>query len=180
VDSTDAESIYDSTFGMYCTGVDISASVGTSASYTFNFQKSGVAYGNGLFSWALPHHIESITSGGVRSTMKLKSTTKGVMTGVVADSWTLTETNLATNIGFYPWKPSGAPNTYSASALQTIKNAVISDIAQDMDWQSNLNSMYYSGKVINPLYIRSIYLLDIICVGSKQVCICLLCCKRYC
>ncbi|RPB04022.1 putative endo-1,3-beta-glucanase [Choiromyces venosus 120613-1] len=148
-DSTAAEDVYDASFGLYCTGVTMSAAVDTAAAYSFNFAKSGVANSGGLLGWALPHHIAAITAGSVKSGMQMRSTTKGVMTAVAGDVWTMTETNLATNIGFYPWKPDGAPNTYSAAALTTIRNAVASDIAQDMDGQSNLNSMYYSGKALS-------------------------------
>ena len=147
-----AEAAYDATTGSFCTGMRVTAGVDSgAATYSFQYNKGGIQTGSSLLMWALPHHIASMTSGGVRNGVTLRSTTKGIMTAVVADSWTMVERELATDIGFFPWRPGcAAPNTYSPQALNTIANSVAAEVAQDMDAQSNLNSMYFSGKVQQP------------------------------
>lgn len=52
-------------------------------------------------------------------------------------------------IGFAPWNAdSNFTSTIPAAAIAAISNAGISDLSQDMNTQSNLNSMYYSGKAL--------------------------------
>ncbi len=55
--------------------------------------------------YALPHHIssfDSTTTAKVQSSMQLSSTTKGMMTAVVADTWSMVEPDLPVNIGYLP------------------------------------------------------------------------------
>jgi endo-1,3(4)-beta-glucanase len=150
--SASAETLYDRTAGSFCTEMRVSASVeGAAAKYSFHYQKSGVPTGNGLLMWALPHNIASMISGGVNTGVTIRSQTKGLMTAVVMDEWEMIERELPTDIGFFPWKPGcAAPNMYSPEAINVIANAVAVEVAQDMEAQTNLNSMYFSGKVHIP------------------------------
>ena len=59
------------------------------------------------------------------------------------------ETNLLTDIGFAPWTPQHRSATNISSAACQVINAVAqAEIHQDMDAQSNLDSMYFSGKAL--------------------------------
>jgi len=149
-DPGNAESMYDKACGAYCTGVELSGSVGdTSGSYTFNFQKAGMPNAT-LVMYALPHHQSSFdgaTKGKMSNNVTLQTTTKGLAAAVLADSWTMTE-QLPNNLGFVPWSPqAGSVATLSNNAKKTIQNIAIQEISQNMLEQTNQDSMYFSGKV---------------------------------
>ncbi|THY69040.1 endo-1,3-beta-glucanase [Aureobasidium pullulans] len=146
--NTDAETVYDGAAGAYPVAATISGSVsGTAGTYELAWTKQGVA-NRTLLMFALPHHVQSLASGTVTD-IKLQTTTKGIATGIVGDSWTLTEPNLPIDIGFAPWSPThGSVDKVSAAATRLINEAGESELSQDMGAQSNLNSMYYSGKAL--------------------------------
>lgn len=148
VPSAGAEPIYDEAAGAYPVFATVSGSVsGTAGTYKLTWTKQGVA-NRTLLSFALPHHLASLTSGGVTN-IKLQTTTKGMATGIVGDSWNLLEQNLPVDMGFAPWSPSlRAVSKVSAAAMKLINKAGESELSQDMKKQSNLNSMYYSGKAL--------------------------------
>lgn len=145
------EQSYDTAAGAYPTGLSLSGSVdGSAGSYTLSWAKGG--NGSPLLMFALPHHIQSMdaaTTAG-KTTIQLQTTVKGLATGVVGDSWTMLEPDLPVSIGFAPWNAtSGTTQAISAAAQQKIIAAGTSELSQDMDTQSNLNSMYYSGKALS-------------------------------
>jgi endo-1,3(4)-beta-glucanase len=148
VPSAGAETIYDNAAGAYPVFATVSGSVsGTTGTYKLSWTKQGVA-NRTLLQFALPHHVSSLTSGGVTN-VKLQTTTKGMATGIVGDSWTLVEQNLPIDMGFAPWSPSlRGVSKVSAAAMKLINKAGESELSQDMKKQSNLNSMYYSGKTL--------------------------------
>lgn len=149
-DPGNGEALYDAASGAWPVSVDLTGTVdGTVGSYTFNFNKEGIPNPPTLLMYALPHHVASF-SGGTRESVKdlvLDTTTKGKATAVVADSWTMSE-NLPTSMGIAPWDPdSGEKKALSDDAKRIIHAIAEKEIAQDMDKQTILNSMYYSGKV---------------------------------
>lgn len=102
--------------------------------------------------YALPHHIQSFSGPTTlgNKLIRLQTTTKGLATAVIADSWTMLEPNLPTDIGFAPWTPQHRSATNISSAACQIINAVAqAEVHQDMDAQSNLDSMYFSGKALS-------------------------------
>ncbi|KAI9811238.1 MAG: hypothetical protein M1827_005570 [Pycnora praestabilis] len=154
------ESIFDASAGVYPITAGITGSVdGATGSYALTWTKGGIganaiakrqATGTpSLLMFALPHHIESLsndTANG-KTTIKLETTTKGLATAVVGDSWTLVEPDLPTDMGFAPWSPTlRSINTLSASAINLIQSVGASEISQNMTAQTDLNSMYFSGK----------------------------------
>ena len=61
----------------------------------------------------------------------------------------MVEASMPVDISFAPWNASTeSTNTIPAAAMTAIDNAGISDLSQDMNAQSDLNSMYYSGKAL--------------------------------
>lgn len=146
----EAEALYDAACGAYPTTTSLSGSVsGTTGSYTFSYTKSGLTSAT-LLMFALPHHVESFsaTTSALVTTLQLQTTTKGNATAVIADSWTLQESALPISMDFAPWSPSlGSQSTLSANAIATIEAVAVSEVSQNMSVQTNLNSMYYSGKV---------------------------------
>lgn len=151
---TSSDSIYDAAAGAYPTSAALSGYAdGPSASYGLSWTKGGSsARSTPLLMFALPHHVESfdaITRAQLRPLL-LSTTTKGVGTAVVADSWTMIETNLPTDMGFVPWRPgSGNVSSLSATAIRAIQQVAPAEVSQDMWKQTNLESMYYSGKALS-------------------------------
>ncbi|KAL8695155.1 MAG: hypothetical protein Q9218_000323 [Villophora microphyllina] len=153
------EYIYDNSAGVYPVTANLTASeFAQTGTYQFQWKKAGLTGSNApqLLMFALPHHVESLggpTPFGLTS-LRLQTTTKGVVTGVVADSWTLVEPSLPTDMGFSPWNSSlpvgsRSANSLSSSAINVIKAVAASEIQQDMGNQTNLDSMYFSGKALS-------------------------------
>ena len=148
------EAIYDAAAGAYATGAKLSGTVsGNVGSYTLAWQRAGLSStASALLMFALPHHVQTFQSSTYTAVtrLRLQTTTKGVAAGVVADSWTMVEVQLPLDIGFAPWSPSRrSVNTLSDTVVQMINNVGAGEIAQDMNAQTNLDSMYFSGKALS-------------------------------
>jgi endo-1,3(4)-beta-glucanase len=149
-DPGNGEEAYDQACGAYPTGVELRGAVdGTRGTYSFAFQKAGMA-GTTLAMFALPHHQASFDDGtrAKMANLRLQTTTKGVAIAVIADSWTMVEPKLPTDIGFLPWSPTaGSIHAISNTTKAFIHNIALQEVSQNMHEQTNLNSMYFSGKV---------------------------------
>ena len=87
-----------------------------------------------------PETVHCITA------LRLQTTTKGIATGIIADTWNMIET-LPVDIGFAPWNPSHRDiSTLSPAALSAIGDAAQVEVEQDFNAQCCLDSMYFSGK----------------------------------
>ena len=141
------EVFYDKSAGAYATTATLSGFVdGSSGSYSLSFTKVAVTDAD-LIMMALPHHIQcmDLATRAGQTPIQLQTTTKGIATGVIGDSWTMVEPSIPVDISFAPWNAS---TNIPATAMTAIANAGISDCSQDMNNQSNLDSMYYSGKAL--------------------------------
>ncbi|EFR00061.1 endo-1,3(4)-beta-glucanase 1 [Nannizzia gypsea CBS 118893] len=150
--SQEGEAVYDKSAGSYATNIKISGSVASdgTGTYKFSFEKAGK--GAPLVMYALPHHVESFDDGTkkTKKNMKLSTTTKGMATACVGDSWTMVERNLPLTMDFAPWKPGvGSQAALSEGAKSAIRAVAGNELSQDMEPQTNLNSMYFSGKGLN-------------------------------
>ncbi|GAB7350472.1 hypothetical protein MBLNU459_g1069t1 [Dothideomycetes sp. NU459] len=148
--SSDGEGIYDASAGAYPVSANIAGSVsGTAGTYSLTWTKQGIA-NRTLLMFALPHHVETLATSLVHVTdIQLETTTKGMATAVVGDSWTLTEPSLPIDMGFAPWSPTlRSVGKVSSAAAQLINAAGESELSQDFAAQTDLNSMYYSGKAL--------------------------------
>ncbi len=148
------EMSYDRSAGIYATTAVVTGStLGSTGTYNIQWTKAGMTSGpNRLLMYALPHHVQSFSTGIpiIKTSIHLQTTTKGMATAIIADSWTLVEPNLPTDIGFAPWSPARrSVRRLSAAALNTINQTAHSEINQDMDAQTNLDSMYFSGKALS-------------------------------
>ena len=143
------EAIFDAGAGAYPTQANITGVVsGQAGSYTLAWTKAGVNK-NPLIMFALPHMVQSFepTTNGLKTAIQLQSTTKGLATAVVADSWTMIEPNLPVDMGFAPWSPTArSVSTLSATAISAINSVATAEVSQNMIAQTNLDSMYFSGK----------------------------------
>ncbi|OIW25134.1 hypothetical protein CONLIGDRAFT_636224 [Coniochaeta ligniaria NRRL 30616] len=146
-----AETLYDSACGAYPVGVDLSGSVnGATGSYTLTFSKDGLT-NTKLLMFALPHQVasfDSSTGAAVNSGVTLQTTTKGLATAVVADSWTMVET-MPVDMSFYPWQPGvGTKAAMTANTRALVRKMAQQELSQDINAQTNLNSVYFSGKAL--------------------------------
>ncbi|KAK2599257.1 hypothetical protein N8I77_011027 [Diaporthe amygdali] len=151
-DPGNAEALYDEASGQFASGVVLSGTTsGMRGEYSFNFTKGGLT-GAPLLMYALPHHVQSFddtTAAAVQSNVSLQTTTKGKATAVIADTWKMVELRLPISMSFLPWSNTeGTKSTLSAAAKARILQTAQSELSQDMGAQSNLNSMYYSGKAL--------------------------------
>ncbi|KAI5806965.1 glycosyl hydrolase family 81-domain-containing protein [Geopyxis carbonaria] len=146
-----AEVELDAASGVFCKGVTVAGQVaGATGSYQFNIARQGYSSSEVLM-YALPHHVksfESATAARTKPALRLYSGTKGVMTGVVANQWRLTETQLPTNINWIPVRANGSPGVFPAAALTQLAATARLEIAQDMNALTNLDSLYFSGKAL--------------------------------
>ena len=149
-----AETTYDDAAGAYPTTGQISGyAQNSSAQYSLSWNKGGAYADNAtLLMFALPHHVQSFDDN-TRSKMlnlTLATLTKGKAVAVSSDYWVMEE-QLPIDMGFAPWRPIGSQsiNTMSTAAIAAVQNVSVLEASQDMDAQSNLNSMYYSGKALS-------------------------------
>ena len=156
--SSAGETVYDSSAAVYATAAAITGStVGATATYQLSWTKAGFVSRNPspkLVMFALPHHVQSFDTNGPTpsniTSVKLQTTTKGVATAVVADSWYLSEPTLPTDIGFAPWPAYGnGTRKLSDGAKSLILKVAAAEVKQDVGAQSNLDSMYFSGKALS-------------------------------
>lgn len=148
------ESFYDGSSGVYATEGSVSGSVSnTSGTYSLSWKKAGKNVdATPLLMYALPHHVQSFDASTKdrKTPLSLRTTTKGMATGVIGESWTMTEPNLPKAMGFEPWsREKGTVAELSAGALNVIKGAAPAELSQDMAGQTNLDSMYFSGKALS-------------------------------
>ncbi|KAH8668109.1 glycoside hydrolase family 81 protein [Tricladium varicosporioides] len=151
--SAAAEALYDSACGVYPMTATVSGNVeGAVGSYSFSFLKQGMEsmMGAPLLMYALPHHVASFSDfmRNAVTGVQLPTTTKGQATAVLADSWTFTE-GLPITLGFTPWRQeTGETTIMSSAAIQAIHGIATTEISQNINEQSNLSSMYFSGKAL--------------------------------
>lgn len=144
------ETIFDDACAVYPTSGAVSGYASdTLAQYSLSWTKGGLDSGNStLLMFALPHHLQSFdpdTTGKVRQ-VQLQTPTKGLATAVAADYWILNE-QLHPSMGFNPWRPdSETISSLSQEAMAQIQKVSPVEASQDMNAQTNLNSMYFSGK----------------------------------
>lgn len=163
------ESLYDAAAGAYPVSASISGSVsGTAGTYGLSWTKQG-ASSRGLLMFALPHHMEILsTSSATVTNLQLQTTTKGLATAIVGDYWTLVEPSLPIDMGFAPWSPAlHSVSSVSSAAATLINQAGTSELSQDMHNQTYLNSMYYSGKALAKFAAIVYSLHDV--VGNKTL-----------
>ena len=151
----DTETIYDRSAGVYAVGANVTGSSnGSTGTYRIDWTKAGYSTKEcpaTLLMFALPHHLQSFSGATATSktAIRLQTTTKGIATAIIADSWALVESKLPTDVYFTPWSPLfKAERRLSSRAHEIIYRVAISEIRQDMGAQTNLNSMYFSGKAL--------------------------------
>lgn len=158
------ESLFDNSSGVYATAAAVSGGVdGQTGTYRLSWTKAGKdAPSTPLMMYALPHHVAAFDSQtqGRAVNITLRTTTKGTAKAVIGESWTMVEPDLPTSMGFGPWvAATGNSPELSDASKSVIREAATTELKQDIDGQSNLNSMYYSGKALSK-FATIIYTVD--------------------
>lgn len=148
------EKFYDNSSGVYPVSVNVTGSVtNNTGTYGLSWQKGGKDVASTpLLMFALPHHVSSFDNStqSRKIPLQLRTTTKGNATAVIGEKWTMVEPDLPTDMGFAPWSPSkGNVATLSTAAQQVLLNVAPTELQQNMSAQTDLNSMYYSGKALS-------------------------------
>ncbi|KAL3470565.1 endo-1,3-beta-glucanase Engl1 [Aspergillus californicus] len=158
------ESLYDNSAGVFAADATVSGAVNDrTGTYRLAWGKSGKdVQSTPLLMFALPHHVaafDSQTRDRLVS-INLRTTTKGMARAVIGEYWSMTEPDLPTTMGFGPWSiSSDSSPALSPESQAVIRNAAVAELQQDMDGQSNLNSMYFSGKALSK-FATIIYTVD--------------------
>lgn len=153
-DSSSAEGYYDEAAGMYATDASVEGSVsgGVSAEYKFAYTTKGSSSSGKTIVFALPHHVESLTSTTKECStgIKLTSTSKGDMYGYLTNELVMSEA-LETDILFLPWVQNmGSDLSYTSEQLTLLAKSANEELAVDIkETVASMNSMYYSGKVLD-------------------------------
>ncbi|KAJ6119375.1 hypothetical protein N7523_003655 [Penicillium sp. IBT 18751x] len=152
--SKSGEKFFDNSAGVYAIAGQVKGSVtGDVGTYSLSWTKAGThADASPLIMFALPHHVDSFdgNTAGRKTDIHLRTTTKGNATAVIGETWTMTEPNLPIDMGFAPWTTAeGSVNTLSPDVQDAILKIAPTELEQDIEEQSNLNSMYYSGKALS-------------------------------
>ncbi|RDW70577.1 uncharacterized protein DSM5745_08088 [Aspergillus mulundensis] len=148
------ESLFDNSAGVFAVEATVSGSVdGRTGTYRLAWTKSGKDNQvTPLMMFALPHHVASFDSqtSARAVNITLRTTTKGMARAVIGEYWTMNEPDLPTSMGFAPWVlATNSSPQLSAAAQSTIRQVAITELQQDIDGRSNLNSMYFSGKALS-------------------------------
>jgi endo-1,3(4)-beta-glucanase len=143
------ELIYDPQAGVYAVSCSLSADV--TGTYSLSWQKSGNT-SRSLLMFALPHHMESFSHNTLAQALNitLQTPTKGNATAILGDQWFLEE-QLPTSMGFAPWTPTITQATLSDAAKDVISPILTSELGQDMVAQTDLSSVYFSGKAFGKI-----------------------------
>ena len=152
------EYAYDRSAGIYATAATVSGLVRDQVGiYSISWAKAGLHLSPHtprpkLIMFALPHHVASFSGATAvaKLSIKLRTTTKGTATAVLADKWTMIEPELPKDMSFAPWTPTTRTTMQiNSAALSLIGQVATSEIAQDINAQTNLDSMYFSGKALS-------------------------------
>ncbi|KAK9390256.1 endo-1,3(4)-beta-glucanase [Lipomyces mesembrius] len=147
-----SENAYDYHAGKYTYHAHVyGTAAGSTGTVTINYWTLQGNNAGRLLLWALPHHVASFTSEMTKSALgiSIDSQTKGKMYAYSTNQLIMQEV-LPTDIQFAPWTSiPGKSAAYTSQAIKLITSAATSEIAQDFDAQTNLDSMYYSGKALD-------------------------------
>ncbi|KAL5471763.1 hypothetical protein PMIN07_001411 [Paraphaeosphaeria minitans] len=150
---TDAEALYDKTYGTFVTEAKVYATVNDTRGY-YGFLYTKVGSGP-LLMFLLPHHIQSLDAELKSSVTKLQlhTTTNGAATAVWASAGSLsfTELNLPISMAFAPWTPTlaTARTKYPPEFLFFLSSVAELDLRRTMSGSVPQDSYYYAGKYLS-------------------------------
>lgn len=170
----DAASEYalDGAAGSYAVGASVTGNIdqdGLRGSYSINFKHAGSSRKGKPLMYALEHQVQSMTESMLSTwTMAtLDSPAKGQMRGYITDKFTMVEPSLPRDVGYLPKAilPNYKSRLDDPNVRNLIAHAANQEMLQDINAQTNLDSMYFSGKGLDKFAQLLIVLNDV--VGDK-------------
>lgn len=153
----DAEIALDQTAGQYVTGAYLTGSIsdnGRSGTYMIKYDVLGASNEGEPMVLAAPHHVAGLaeeTRVKVTS-FKLESVALGSLTGYASTQLEMVET-LPNDIGFLPYSEAQSGSRTGCGLTPEVRDLLLhtvrKELDQDMLMQTNLESMYFSGKVMD-------------------------------
>lgn len=152
--------VIDSAAGAFPTQVSLDGGVTSDfsvATYSIDYNLAGSSTGGGTLLYAAPHHVSSFSStmNGKVTNFTLESPSNGSMRLCVSQNLEMFE-RLPMNVGFLPWsvkKPVGDANfkqsNFSSEDIELIVSTAMKEIDLDVVSETNLGSLYNSGKVMS-------------------------------
>jgi len=145
-------SVYDQAAGAYPIGASLTnGSVsGSTGNYSVSYNIAGSSNSGSSLLFALPHHVDTFSSdmNSSKTDLTLDTITKGKATAYLTNSFKFS-LNVPSNIGLDPYSSiKGKSVSYSNNVLQKIKDAASNEVNGNVEAESNLDSMYFSGKVL--------------------------------
>ncbi|KAG8833993.1 hypothetical protein FRC17_009719 [Serendipita sp. 399] len=142
------ESLASQCAGRWPTSVSLSAIASTPgvAEYEFLFHTGCASRSTSLLMYALSHHVETFTYPlNVYHQFRMQSTTKGEMVAVMSDKWRMKESGLPDSIAFDP----PIAERIEDDTTRLIRRVAEAEAKGDLSSESNLDSMYFSGKALD-------------------------------
>ncbi|CAI4616913.1 ASN_HP2_G0034930.mRNA.1.CDS.1 [Saccharomyces cerevisiae] len=119
--------------------------------YRFNYTVAGYSQSGTTLMYALPHHKAAFTPEMQEREIasSLDSTVKGLMTGYLTNSFDM-QVQVPQELGFEPVALSlNKKADYSQEKLSKIREAAVQEVQlSDPQQESNIDSMYFSGKIL--------------------------------
>ncbi|KAK3828857.1 MAG: endo-1,3-beta-glucanase Engl1 [Benniella sp.] len=154
---TEAESIYDSSVGVYATGGELAVRQKEAGGYRIDWRLAG-DLNKQFIHFTLPHHRMVLTDVSKPTSLVLPSTTKGKMIAYVGPSWNLYEPERL-SIDFLPKDWSC---TVTKEQLDKIRQQAQQDAELDFDQGTNLDSMYFAGKGLAKFALLNLVIKDVL------------------
>lgn len=150
--ATTDSNVYDMVAGCYITGAHLEGSTsGDTGSLSINYDTAGCSNSNSVpLVFALPHHMDTFDTASMSQTvtpLKLDTTVYGTATGCVTKQLKF-KLNIPSNIDFQPYLSFCNTVSYSSSVLSKIKSAAEQEVNGNVEVESDLDSMYSSGKIV--------------------------------
>ncbi|PLN84488.1 endo-1,3-beta-glucanase Engl1 [Aspergillus taichungensis] len=148
------EKLYDNSAGVFALEGAVAGQVSEkTGTYNLLWAKGGKdAQNTPLMMFALPHHVESFdrSTQSRMTNITLRTTTKGNATAVIGEVWTMIEPDLPIDLGLEPRSlGAGRISAIPHRARQVILDAARKDLNNSVSKESDLNSMYFSGKTLS-------------------------------
>lgn len=119
-------------------------------SFSISYDITGSSNSGKTLLFALPHQVDTFTSDmdSAKTDLKLDTITKGTATAYLTDTFKFS-LNVPSNISLDPYSSiDGVSLSYSGNVLQKIRDAASSEVNGDVEAESNVDSMYFAGKVL--------------------------------
>lgn len=150
-----SESALDKAAGMYVTDAHLTGTVsnnGYSGTYEIQYITAGSSNNGNPLVFAAPHHVAALTDQmrDKRTNFQLDSVSLGTLTGYASTRLEMEEI-LPREIGFLPHLsvPGRTGRGLTPTVYELLSRTVRTELDQNITIQANLDSLYFSGKVMD-------------------------------